>query len=160
MRLNLGCGKRKLDGYVNVDVRKDADLVCDVRELPEELFGKADEILAVHLIEHFTYYDAPRVLLHWRQVLKPGGRIILECPNLQEACLSFLADPERVMFGMNCIYGEPQPDGNIWQLHKWGYTPKSLMGLLEYCGYTQVKQTPAQFKQREPRDMRVEAIKP
>ena len=56
------------------------------------------------------------------------------------------------------FYGDPQ-----WQdpymVHRWGYTPQSLRALLEGVGLTQVQQTPAQFKLREPRDMRVVGLK-
>jgi len=43
---------------------------------------------------------------------------------------------------------------------RWEYTPNSLALLMKTCGLTEVKQEPAQFKLREPRDMRVTGIKP
>jgi len=45
-------------------------------------------------------------------------------------------------------------------VHRWGYTPNSLALLMKTCGLTEVKQESAQFKLREPRDMRVTGIKP
>ena len=58
IRLNLGCGDVPLPGYVNVDVVDERlgnkpDIVCDVRKLDAFESNCADEILAVHVIEHF-----------------------------------------------------------------------------------------------------------
>jgi len=57
------------------------------------------------------------------------------------------------------FYGDPR-----WQdplmVHRWGYTPISLATLMKTCGLIEVKQESAQYKLREPRDMRITGIKP
>lgn len=56
MKLHLGCGNIKLEGYINVDIRKTpaTDMVHDcARELPFK-DEEVDEIYAVQLIEHFS----------------------------------------------------------------------------------------------------------
>jgi hypothetical protein len=57
------------------------------------------------------------------------------------------------------LYGDP-----AWQdpymVHRWGYTPKSLSDLMREVGLADVRQEPAQFKLREPRDMRITGLKP
>ncbi len=45
-------------------------------------------------------------------------------------------------------------------IHRWGYTPESLGEILRAQGLSDVRQEAAQFKLREPRDMRVVAVKP
>jgi len=45
-------------------------------------------------------------------------------------------------------------------VHRWGYTPQSLSRLLTEAGLVNARQEPAQFKLREPRDMRIVAEKP
>jgi ubiquinone/menaquinone biosynthesis C-methylase UbiE len=106
------------------------------------------------------------ILKEWVRVLKPGGKMILECPNLETACMEFLRNPDvacgpgkegqRTMW---VFYGDP-----AWQdpymVHRWAYTPKSLGMLMHEAGLHQIRQEPAQFKLREPRDMRVTGIKP
>jgi hypothetical protein len=44
--------------------------------------------------------------------------------------------------------------------HRWGYTPLSLARVMHEAGLTQLQQEPAQFKLREPRDMRITGVKP
>jgi len=164
-RLNLGCGDKILPGYVNVDVAparagQRPDLISDLHHLPLP-DGCADEVLAVHVVEHFWRWEVVDVLKEWVRVLKPGGRLILECPNLKSACEAFLADPEKAagpgpegQRTMWVFYGDPR-----WQdplmVHRWGYTPKSLAQVMCEAGLKGVRQAPAQFKLREPRDMRL-----
>lgn len=45
-------------------------------------------------------------------------------------------------------------------VHRWGYTPASLAHVMHLAGLVELAQEPAQFKLREPRDMRVTGIKP
>ena len=52
------------------------------------------------------------------------------------------------------FYGDPAWKDPL-MIHRWGYTPESLMDLLRSTGLTEVRQEAAQFKLREPRDMRI-----
>lgn len=170
VRLNLGCGDKILPGFVNVDVvpsrrGQRPDLLCDLRDLSMFDDNSVDEILSVHVVEHFWRWEVEDILREWVRVLKPGAPMVIECPNLQSACEEFLkalearARPDAEgQLTMWVFYGDPQ-----WQdpymVHRWGYTPQSLRALLEGVGLTQIQQTPAQFKLREPRDMRVVGLK-
>ncbi|HVB48531.1 MAG TPA: methyltransferase domain-containing protein [Burkholderiales bacterium] len=171
LRLNLGCGDKILAGHVNVDIAPSRnaaqpDVICDLHHLAPFETGSVDEILSVHVIEHFWRWEVKDLLLEWMRVLRPGGKLIIECPNLEAACEAFLADPDLASgpgregeSTMWVFYGDP-----AWRdplmCHRWGYTPTSLARLLEGVGLSEVRQEKAQFKMREPRDMRVVAIKP
>jgi len=171
IKLNLGCGDKILPDYVNVDVvqeraGKQPDVICDVRKLDKFVDDYADEILAVHVVEHFWRWEVVDILKEWVRVLRPGARLVLECPNLQSACEEFLRNPDagslpgqegqRTMW---VFYGDP-----AWRdplmIHRWGYTPLSLARVMHEAGLVQLQQEPAQFKLREPRDMRITGVKP
>ena len=170
MKLNLGCGDKILPGYVNVDVAparagQKPDVICDLHRLEPFEDGSADEILAVHVVEHFWRWEVVDVLREWVRVLKPRAPMILECPNLQSACEQFLRDPD--MFSgpgqegqrtMWVFYGDPRWRDPL-MVHRWGYTPGSLAKVMIQAGLTRVRQEPAQFKLREPRDMRLVGVK-
>src|SRR5210317_351877 len=79
VRLHLGCGEKLWDGFVNVDIQGDVDVQADLRELPfDEEY--ADEIHAIHVIEHFYIWEVLDVLRHWRKILKTNGKLFLELP--------------------------------------------------------------------------------
>ena len=163
VRLNLGCGEKLLPGYVNVDAATrngvQPDLISDLKalDLPDD---HAHEILAVHVIEHFYLWEGVVVLKEWLRILQPGGQLILECPNILHAAWELLSDPVRSrpdkdgQLSMWSLYGDPRWEDPL-MCHRWGYTPDSLKALLTEVGFVDVKQEPAVFKKREPRDMRI-----
>jgi SAM-dependent methyltransferase len=170
VRLNLGCGDKILPGYINVDVvesraGKRPDVLCDLHDLSVFSSNHADEILSVHVVEHFWRWEIEDVLREWVRVLKPGGQLVVECPNLLSACEEFLKNPDtnslptregqRTMW---VFYGDPAWK-DPYMIQRWGYTPNSLKALLESVGLVDVRQMPAQYKLREPRDMRVVGFK-
>lgn len=167
LRLNLGCGDKILPGYVNCDALAargqggSVDVQCDVTKALPFRDGSVDEILAVHVVEHLWRWEVPDILREWGRVLRPGGRIVLECPNLLTACAELLRDPDRAtgpgregQRTMWVLYGDPGWRDPL-MTHRWGYTPRSLGALLAEAGFVRVRQEPAQFKLREPRDMRI-----
>ena len=171
VRLNLGCGDKILPGYINIDTvssraGKQPDVNADIRDLRNIKSFVADEVLAVHVIEHFYFWEVIPLLKSWRRLLKPGGKLILECPNLLYACQMIVENPamrsqpgKAGQMSMWPLYGDPSWKDPL-MCHKWAYTPESLMGVLQEAGFQQAKQEPAQFKLREPRDMRITAINP
>lgn len=165
-KLNLGCGDKILPGYTNVDVVETRrgfrpDVICDLHRLTPFEDNSVDEILSVHVIEHFWRWEVLDILREWKRVLKPGGLMILECPNLLEAARELLNKPEtgagagpegqRTMW---VFYGDPAWK-DPYMIHRWGYTPLSLIQLMHDAGLVNPRQEPAMFKLREPRDMRV-----
>ena len=170
LKLNLGCGDKILPGYINVDTAserksKKPDLIADIRDLKTIKTAIADEILAVHVIEHFYYWEVIPLLSSWKRILKPGVKIILECPNLLYACQMIVDNPQRAsqpdkngQMSMWPLYGDPSWKDPL-MCHKWAYTPDSLKAVLTQAGFIGVMQEPAVYKLREPRDMRITGVK-
>lgn len=150
-----------LDGWTNCDVQvspkapRPPEVLCDVRSLP---FADAcaDEVMALHLIEHFYLWETPALLAEWRRVLKPVGQLTLELPNLRAACENLLANMTDQMC-MWPLYGDPSHE-DPYMCHRWGYTPQSIKALLADNGFTDIRILPPQTHgRRVNRDMRVEA---
>lgn len=166
MKLNLGCGARHLQGYINVDkaVRgmTSPDVDADIRALPFD-DETADEIIAIHVIEHFYHWEVNSVLREWARVLKPGGTIILECPDIKKAALH-LVNAVTLNMGISDqltmwpLFGDPSHKDPL-MCHKWGYTPGTLAFELEKAGFTDCVEEPAQYHMKTTRDMRVVAVK-
>lgn len=117
----------------------------------------ADEAMAIHVIEHFHVWEAVPVIREWVRVLKPGGKLILECPSLPK--ILALANVPQVPpdFTYWGLYGDPK-----WQdpamMHKWCYGPMQLGKFMNDAGLANVREEPPLFHQRI-RDMRLTGIK-
>lgn len=81
MKLNLGCGNKKIDGYVGVDFinTKNTEIVHNLNYFPYP-FEKdsVDEILMDNVLEHLD--DLIGVLEELYRILKPGGVIKINVP--------------------------------------------------------------------------------
>lgn len=156
MRLNLGCGGKKLLGYINIDRENNysenkPDVVADIRKLPYE-DNSVDEVLAIHVIEHFYLWEVEDVLKEWRRVLKPGGALIVELPCLEKIMYWLLTEP-KIHMTLWGLYGDPgfkNPD----MVHKWAYTSKQMAHLIRDTGFNEVAVEEAKFHVPK-RDMRV-----
>lgn len=136
MKLNLGCGDDRRDGYVNVDLRSEvADVVCDVTDLPFG-DGSVDEVLASDIAEHFPRERLPAMFAEWRRVLRPGGTLTLRVPNLLKLSEAIARNPERADSLIENVYGGHRwgPDG-AWDAHHWGWTPHTLSRDLSASGF-------------------------
>lgn len=156
IRLNLGAGRTRIQGYLSVDLSESAEVHSDVRKLdmPDEY---ADEIMAIHLFEHLYRWDAEPTLREWFRVLKPGGLLVLELPDLLKCCANILAGAED-RYGLFGLFGGPA-DGNPLMVHKWCYSFAELRDVVRAAGFVKVKNLPTQYHKKN-RDMRLEARKP
>ena len=160
IKLNIGCGRRVLDGWINVDTKSRGnapDVDADVRELPFP-DNYADEVMAIHLIEHFYIWEVPDVVNEWKRVLKPGGKLVIECPDLEKTIKHMYEGRHEPQLTMWPLYGDPSHQDPL-MCHKWGYNAHSLIMLLKHIGFDNPVVEPAQFHMKDLRDMRVVAIK-
>jgi predicted SAM-dependent methyltransferase len=90
-RLHLGCGARRVPGWLNVDVAgSDYDVDLSGGRLPWR-DGVFDEVVSQHVIEHVELVEELLPLLkELRRVLRPGGRLWLNCPDLEAVCRAYV----------------------------------------------------------------------
>jgi ubiquinone/menaquinone biosynthesis C-methylase UbiE len=172
MKINFGAGRKIENGYFNIDAirhpmaQRDPELLFTMRfnddgSLSEQIplaDGCADEVMSIHVIEHFYRFNTDAVIAEFKRLLKDGGKLVLECPNIESACRNLLAGMEDKM-AMWPLYGSPKA-GSPFMSHLWGWTPKTLSELLKFHGFKHVNVMPPQTHMtRGDRDMRVEAIK-
>lgn len=167
VKLNIGAGGRRLPGYLGVDAvpRPAADIVAKADKIPLP-DGCVEEIIALHLFEHFYRWECDDVIKEWKRLLKPGGRLILELPNLIKCCENLLSGrveggkhPDQLSyFG---LYGDPRQK-DAFMSHRFGWTPETLKQFLSDYGFIKIKEAPTQWHPagRTHRDMRIECVVP
>ena len=92
LRLNLGAGNTKLEGFTSVDLYdKEADIQADICELPFKS-NSIDEIVCYQVIEHVPYQNSTKVFAEMYRVLKKGGTAIIETPDIDVICAKILSE--------------------------------------------------------------------
>lgn len=161
MKLHLGCGNYHLEGYTNIDIvaMKGVDVVCDATDILSHWpawEGTVEEILSFHTFEHFTQKQAIKALWQWYKLLIPGGRLVLELPDLQKLCL-MVAAGETDDLTLAYIFG---PQDRTGQNHLWGWSFDTLTNALQLCGFSKIQfKEPMDYHAKERPCMRMEAIK-
>lgn len=173
IKFNMGCGSMRIPGYLGVDKNSDrADFRMDLFEFnpPKDC---ADEIFASHVIEHLPQHRSPEIMEKWYKTLKPGGKLIMEQPDIEALCKDYLEkDGMEKHLDLMCIYGaiiteEARIDGTFdpevlekgtLSPHLWGWSPKTLSELCEATGFTNIKILPAEGG-HPGKNFRLEAMK-
>jgi predicted SAM-dependent methyltransferase len=144
--LNIGCGdliyksdKNKV--WFNCDLYSEfADTKCDAKDLKFN-DNTVDYIYNSHNLEHFNFKEAFDVLKEWKRVLKVGGKLMVETPDMLSSCKKFVEASEQERIGLLAhFFSEPWIDG---QWHKFLYTEAQLFWTLEKCGFRNIKRVPA-----------------
>ncbi|HVW96656.1 MAG TPA: methyltransferase domain-containing protein [Mucilaginibacter sp.] len=157
MKLHLGCGKNIKDGYINIDKYVTAPGVenLDILNLPYE-DESAEEILSEHLVEHIGFEDEEKFWRECARLLKSGGKLITETPDMEWLCKQFMEAEDSFIefyqvgaedhyFGNGCsitqrwgiltthLFGNQNGDG---QFHHNAYTEKKLLRIAEMINMT------------------------
>ena len=99
MKINVGSGIHKKEGYVNCDIAKDvgADHVFDAgsHRWPFEE-DSVDEVLCENLLEHLSAYELDHFFEQAWRVLKDKGNLNLVVPHFMSYTAYY--DPDHVRF--------------------------------------------------------------
>jgi hypothetical protein len=136
--LDIACGDRPFRDdreWIHTDIRvlPDVEIVCDVRELPSRIETKATEILARHILEHFSWRDTEDILREWGSLLIPDvGTVHIQVPNLYAQAVLLatgeMSDNEVIVY----IMGDQDYEGNF---HKTAFTERTLYASLWNAGF-------------------------
>jgi len=95
LRLHLGCGRKHLDGFINVDIKPNpgvVDRVYDLNQTPWPwVTNSVEEIICKHVIEHLDIGLCGFLDEAWR-VLHPAGTVYIQVPDAANPDLAW-ADP-------------------------------------------------------------------
>ncbi|MFA6407406.1 MAG: methyltransferase domain-containing protein [Candidatus Paceibacterota bacterium] len=144
LQLHLGCGKRDIPGFINVDLARFSHIHYrrPIDNLSIFKTGSVDLIYSSHSFEYFDRLEAINVLKEWRRTLKRNGILRLAVPDFEAMVRVY------IKYGKNLDHqGILGPLFGRWQIpgttkivyHKTTYDFKSLKKLLEENGFTKVK---------------------
>lgn len=91
-KLEIGSGNRPLPGYEHLDIDPncpDLDYCCSMDKIPVES-DVFDEIVSIHTLEHNSWRKGQDTLKEWYRIIKVGGKVRIEVPNLRWICKAYL----------------------------------------------------------------------
>ena len=131
MKLDIGAGNvRHGEGWTTVDLHTEADIKASMDKLPMDA-NSVEEIWSSHALEHQDDQKILATLKEWERVLKPGGKMTLQVPNLDYIARYWLHGGDR-SYAKQIIFGNQQHAG---EYHKTGWNPAMLRADLEAAGF-------------------------
>ena len=156
MKLNIGCGKVYKPAYINIDLSDSsvADEKWDVMDLPLR-DSSVDLIEADQIIEHFDWVNIRYLLAECLRVLRKGGKLIIETPDLIGTFKRLKkAQGEEFLLGSQWMFGIDTSG----QRHGMVFKEKELKGFLISSGFDDVEFLPQTTYLTEP-GLRVQCTK-
>lgn len=109
VRVNIGSGRKPVEGWINTDVVRQGHIYLDGLQpwpIPDD---SVDFVYADNVIEHITLPDTPAFLRHAFAAMKPGAVIRLATPDVEAVARQYLENGELARLGMerNAERGNP-----------------------------------------------------
>ena len=138
IKLDLGSGiEPHGDGYQPIDkyVIGEGIINTDIGDLNMYADGTVDEIWCSHALEHIEKRKVMPTLREWFRVMRVGGRLVIEVPDLVWCCQNWLShrDDPFDAFHNDQLFGNQDPPGG--QFHQTGFSHTSLQMVVEDAGF-------------------------
>lgn len=99
-KLNIGSGVVRKPGYVSIDkYEPKADVKAAAHELSIYTNGSIEEVFSSHMVEHLPPHEFEAALREWHRVLKPGGKLVIRCPNFEVYAHEFVERDDDYRYG-------------------------------------------------------------
>ena len=146
IKINLGSGHWKLEGWVNVDIdRNSRPEICAnlAADLPFD-DGVASFMHSEDFIDQLKLDGASDFLRECHRVLTPGGVLRVLTPDLQKMARLYLEDPQRLLSMWTDYVGVPlslNTAGEVFNLgmrfagHTFLYDAGTFEALAASCGF-------------------------
>lgn len=176
MKLLVCGGPKKRQGWVSMDALPwggVTDILHDITEVPYQIpDGEVDELFSEETLEHVSFRDTDKVLAEWYRILRPGGKLTIQVPDiglmceyydrgLVCSCVPHKADSwegYRAREGCPKCGGEAKVNPVRWlyaftgaqkhpyDTHKNVFTRESMELALGRAGFTKISFTPNIYK--------------
>jgi len=158
--LHVGCGRKRIDATpfgllawqeirLDIDPAVNPDLTGTMTAMPEVPAASVDAIFSSHNIEHLEAHEVPIALAEFRRVLRPGGFVLITCPDLKAIVARFLShgltqpayiSPAGPISPIDMLFGH-RPSlaaGNHFMAHRCGFDEPTLKATLAEGGFAHV----------------------
>jgi predicted SAM-dependent methyltransferase len=146
IKINLGSGHWKLEGWVNVDIDResDPDVCADLAGGLPFASGVAQLMHTEDFIDQLELEQAAEFLRECHRILAPGGVLRVLTPDMRQLADLYLNDPERLNAMWTEFVGVPlvlETAGEVFNLgmrfagHTFLYDEQTFQALALQCGF-------------------------
>jgi len=131
MRLDIGAGNKRDEGYLATDIAGHPDVICDARHLPfrDGIFGK---VRMLHVLEHIPREFLVQTVNECYRVTELQGELEIEVPIFPSD--DAMADPTHVSFFVPRTF-DYFVDGSghdehrrLYGIERWSYIDRERLG--------------------------------
>jgi predicted SAM-dependent methyltransferase len=135
-KLAIGERGQGSDGWQTFDLM-DADILGFMWNIVGFNSG-VDEIRCIHALEHVEKKMVLPTLREWHRVLRPGGVLTVEVPDLDFVCRHWLTHTPGIedAWALDIIFGRQVDEG---EFHKTGFNERLLRAALVEVGFEEPK---------------------
>jgi predicted SAM-dependent methyltransferase len=137
MKLHLGCGKRKIPGFIHIDAIDfpHVDHVTTIDNLSFIQDKSVELIYNCHVLEHFKRRELFKVLSEWFRVLQPGVILRIAVPDFASLCTVY-QKYEKMELVIGPLFGRQD---YLYNIHYNAFDLQTLTKLLEDVGFINVR---------------------
>lgn len=135
--------------FVDLNEKSNPDILASMLDLSVLPPNSVDCVYSSHSLEHIYFHEIPKCLSEWYRVIKDGGKIIIQTPNLKVPAqltvegklLDKIYDsPGGAVSAIDMFYGHKDLVArNEYMAHKTGFTKESMEIILTSLNYTKFK---------------------
>ncbi len=134
----------------DVDANVAPDLVCSAVDMRQQVpTASYDALWSSHTIEHLHDHEVPLAFAEFRRVLKPGGFVLVRCPDMTAVLEAIHAvgletvvymSPAGPITPLDMLFGHRAAiaRGNSFMAHHTAFTDERLGQLLIDAGFASV----------------------
>ncbi|WP_320667182.1 hypothetical protein [Prochlorococcus sp. MIT 1307] len=139
IKLHLGPGEVNLQGWVNIDARKESHIHLKKEGFLLESFsdGSIAEIYLCHVLEHFSFLEVESMLQVFHSKLIPTGLVRVSVPDFDKIIEVYNKSKCDINSIIKILMGGQTYEYNF---HKSMYNKKSLINVLTNNGFELIEE--------------------
>ena len=139
LKIHLGPGEVNMQGWINIDARKmdHTHLTVNSFNLKEFTDGEVDQIYLCHVLEHFSFMEAKKLISVFHKKLKPNGILRISVPCFDSIIKIYKDTNNNLNYVKYALMGGQDYKYNF---HYSVYNKKILKDLYENSGFFEIEE--------------------